>query len=566
MLVLWEPINNLIIDPGSSLTVSGNTLQISGTITNNGTFDATAGTIEMQGSAAQTIGANLFATNTIEGLTINNVSGVTLQGTLNVTGVVSATNGDLATGGYLTLVSSAVQTALIDGSGTGEITGNVTMQRYLPSGYGYKYFSSPFQAATVNEFGDDMDLLASFPTFYNYDESQVSAGWVSYVNPANALTPMYGYAVNFGPNVAPITVDVSGVVNNGSLSRTIYNNNETYTQGFNLFGNPYPSPIDWDAASGWSKTNIDNALYYFKAGGADQYSGTYSTYINGISSDGQATNIIPSMQGFFVHVTDGVYPVTGTLGMNNDVRITDQTHPFLKSNEESSNTFFRITTTYADGPNSADPAVIYFDDYATTEFDSDFDALKLMNTDEEVTNLYTLLPDGTKLSINAQPKVVNSVIIIPLGISIYRSGNISFRITDIESLDLGMKIYLHDAANGINQDLLSDKEYKVYLEEGEYTSRFSIRVLNNVPDLPNVDLTDAFNVFYSNGLLEANIGYLGGRDGVLHLFDIAGSKLLTEKVFENGNFKFNPQVSNGIYIVVLLSGNDAKTKKILINK
>ena len=98
--------------------------------------------------------------------------------------------GDLASDGYLTLVSSAAQTALIDGSGTGDITGNVTMQRYLASGFGYKYFSSPFQAATVNEFGDDMDLTASFPTFYKYDESLVSTGWVSYVNPASVLNPL----------------------------------------------------------------------------------------------------------------------------------------------------------------------------------------------------------------------------------------------------------------------------------------------------------------------------------------------------------------------------------------
>ena len=50
----------------------------------------------------------------------------------------------------------------------------------------------------------------------------------------------------------------------------------TYTKGFNLVGNPYPSAIDWDAASGWTKTNIDNAVYYFKASATDQYGGTYS--------------------------------------------------------------------------------------------------------------------------------------------------------------------------------------------------------------------------------------------------------------------------------------------------
>jgi len=559
-------VNNIIIDLGSSLTVYDNTLQIAGSVMNNGTIDATSGTIEMKGSASQSIEANLFASNTIDGLIINNTAGVTLQGNLNVTGIVSVTTGDLASGGYLTLESSAGQTALIDGSGTGEITGNVSIQRYLSSGFGYKYFSSPFQAATVNEFGDDMDLAASFPTFYKYDEDMASAGWVSNINPSNPLIPLHGYAINFGSNPAAKTVDVTGVVNNGPISRTIYNNNQTYTQGYNLFGNPYPSPIDWDAVSGWTKTNIDNALYYFKAGGVDQYSGTYSTYINGISSDGLATNIIPSMQGFFVHVSDGVYPVTGTLGMNNAVRVTDQTHSFLKSNENSNNILFRFTSSYSDNPISSDPMVIYLDENATANFDSDFDALKLMNTNQGITNLYSILPDGKKLSINALSERIDSITTIPIGLLNYYSGDVSFRINDFENLLPGMKVYLHDAATGINQDLLQDQEYKIYLEAGEYATRFSIKLLDGTSDLPDIDMSDFFNIYSSKGYLNANIGYLGGIDGVLFLFDMAGRKLFSMKVFEKGCYEFDPRVCNGIYIATLVSGDVVKTQKIIIQK
>jgi hypothetical protein len=82
--------------------------------------------------------------------------------------------------------------------------------------------------------------------------------------------------------------------------------------------------------------------------------------------------------------------------------------------------------------------------------------------------------------------------------------------------------------------------------------------------LPGIDPTDFFNIFYADGFLEANIGYLGGHEGVLHLFDMAGRKLFTWKVIENTRYKFNTQVRSGIYIVTLLSGDDVKTKKILI--
>ena len=60
--------------------------------------------------------------------------------------------------GNLTLLSTASQTALIDGAGSGSVDGNVSMQRYIASGFGYKYISSPFQAATVNELSDDLLL------------------------------------------------------------------------------------------------------------------------------------------------------------------------------------------------------------------------------------------------------------------------------------------------------------------------------------------------------------------------------------------------------------------------
>ena len=112
-----------------------------------------------------------------------------MQGSTKCYRNCNSQNGNLSSGGNLTLVSTAAQTALIDGSGTGNVTGNVTMQRYLPSGFGYKYFSSPFQSATVNEFTDDM-TLGHF-TFYRYDENRTSSGWVSYHNPVNkSLNPL----------------------------------------------------------------------------------------------------------------------------------------------------------------------------------------------------------------------------------------------------------------------------------------------------------------------------------------------------------------------------------------
>ena len=363
------------------------------------------------------------------------------------------------------------------------------MQRYLPSGYGYKYFSSPFQSATVNEFNDDLPLPGLGPfTFYRYDENRKASGWVSYHTPAtNPLVPLQGYAVNFGLTLLPRQLMLPVIVNNGNFSLTLYNHDSIYTKGYNLVGNPYPSPIDWDATSGWTKTNIDGTIYYFKASKTDQYGGTYRTYINGISSDDTVSNIIPSMQGFFVHVTDGgPWPVTGTLAMNNSVRVTDFSQPFTKKKgADNSIPLLRLTAAFSDDRISADPSVIYFDEKATEEFDNKLDALKLMNTDLKVPNLFAVTPEGRKLSINALPLLADDSCRVPLGLKLNRTGTgtITIKILDVDESLSGRRIYLSDIVAGTEQDLLPDKEFTISLEKGEYLNRFFLNLSGNPTDI-----------------------------------------------------------------------------------
>ncbi len=38
----------------------------------------------------------------------------------------------------------------------------------------------------------------------------------------------------------------AGEVTSGEITLPVYNNNQPYTNGFNLVGNPYPSPVDWN--------------------------------------------------------------------------------------------------------------------------------------------------------------------------------------------------------------------------------------------------------------------------------------------------------------------------------
>ncbi len=598
---LPSTVNNLTIDNSSGVTLSGSvtvngTLNLTdgvlttgsttltfqnsdtpiagsaGTITTDASTNIIFGTPGNTGGASFTLPSGTFTSApTINNLTINRTNTLTLgDQMISVYGILLC-NGPLSTTGNLTLLSDASATALIDGSGSGTVSGNVTMQRYLPVGFGYKYFSSPFQAATVSEFGDDMDLTYWFPTFYEYDESRTTSGWVDYTDPGGILQPMHGYAVNFGNVSAPNTVDVRGEVNNGSLSITLYNNNNTYTQGLNLVGNPYPSAIDWDAASGWTKTNIDDAVYYFKASATDEYGGTYSSYINGVSSDGIVSNIIPSMQGFFVHVSDGTYPVTGTLGMNNNIRLNDRTQSFTKSKKtkKAGSKLFpliRIAAEFEDDTTSTDPMVVYFHDSASESFDSEFDALKILNTDFKVPNFYATVNDK-KLSINALPTGFEKPLSIPLGLKTNRSGTVKFNLLGLDNYFSDMDICLYDNNTNLRQVLGNDSVYTIMLESGEYHNRFYLEIRDISTSIEEPLSNNAlFDIYSSGNLLKTNIYAVLGKEGILSVFNLTGQLVMKKIIRQPGYYEFKAPAYRGIYIVNYRSGTRTSSRKIFVGK
>jgi hypothetical protein len=476
--------------------------------------------------------------------------------------MLKATTGNFNTGNYLTLTSTATQTALIDGAGAGNVLGNVTMQRYLPSGFGYRYISAPFQAAKVSELGDDMDLQAAFPSLYRYDESLSYAGWVKHIDTNGLLKPMQGYAVNFGTATAARTISMVGVVNNGSISTgTLYNHNNTYTQGFNLVGNPYPSPIDWTAVSGWTRTNIDNAIYYFNNGPSDQYGGSYSSYINGVSSDGVASNIIPSMQGFFIHVSDGAYPVSATLSATNSVRVTNPNPAFHKVTNIEPYPFVRISAGYEDGAGLSDPTVIYFNPASTAAYDREIDALKMLNTDARVPSLYSISA-ASKMSIYAIPAPGDTSIVVPLGIKTDQEGLVQFSLRDAEQLPVGLHTYLADARTGVIQDLQHSPVYALQLGKGVHEDRFYLIFDRQMPaGIPGI--AQALKAYSSGGSLFV---YLPENLGELRIINTMGQVVKTKSLTGTRMHEISMEGASGLYLLSLSTGSGMVSGKVFVGQ
>lgn len=475
-------------------------------------------------------------------------------------------NGTINTSGDFILLSGQDGTSLIDGRSAGVINGEIVMQRWFEQAFGYRYLSSPFTSASVSELADDIDLGDPFPNLWRYDESMTGSGWIDHTGLSGTLVPMSGYSANLGFMDQPVTVDIKGVPNDGAMTVTLYNHNNTLTDGFNLVGNPYPSPIDWDAPEGWARTNIDDAVYYFRASITDPYGGTYSTWMNGYSSDGIVNNIIPSMQGFFVHVSDGTYPVSATLALNNKARVNDLTHSFTKSEEKGSQDLVRLTAGFSDDPASSDPAVIYVDEKATFGFDGQLDALKLYNTDIGVPSFYSFGCDGSRLSINSIPEPDTNCT-VRLGLRTERDGDVVFNIKTLEGSSFLNTARLTDKLTGEVTDLAAGITYKVYLPAGDYTERFYLSLTNQPTEVPEIYGSPEWGkIYHSRGILKVEIFLPDFSDGILTVCNLSGQLLFRDKVEGPGYHEFTPLVRDGIYLVRLSSGRTSMTKKVFIQK
>ncbi|MBK7213755.1 MAG: T9SS type A sorting domain-containing protein [Bacteroidales bacterium] len=551
----------------NSLTLQNQDIPVvrsSGTITTTSGSNLAFGSSGNIGGAAFTIPDNLFTSApALNNFTIYRTNSLTLGNQqFKINGTVLC-NGPLNTNGKLQLLSTATQTALIDGTGSGNITGAVSMQRYIPQGFGYKYLSTPFQSTQVGDYSAYVDLNADFPTFYKYEENKTSSGWTSYTSPSSTLSVMNGYAINFGSSANTVTIELSGSVNNGTISpQPLYNHNQVFTKGFNLAGNPYPSPINWTAATGWTKTNIDNAIYYFNTGSTDQYTGTYSSYINGVSSDGIAGAVIPSMQGFFIHVTNGSYPVTASFGMDNRVRVNNLSPAFHKSLEENTYPMIRLTAAYVSQAYQ-DPAVIYFDENATLNFDPDWDALKLLNTDPQAPSLYINAGDNEKLSIAAIPEFRDSLGVVPLGLNTDLDGWVNLTATEIDLLPYTGRVYLVDSVTGVIQDLAENSSYRFLAAKGMEDHRFSLVFsLKDISHIPPTE--DEFNVSYSEGKLYLFTDLAMGTKSTLVISNQLGQTLRKYQLSGSGYQNVEPGLPTGIYLVTLYTVKGTQTRKIFI--
>ncbi|MDB5268350.1 MAG: hypothetical protein JWP58_1390 [Hymenobacter sp.] len=485
----------LTLADGSVLSVSGNIVNNSATVTSSGAN--VTGRITLGGAAAQTISGTL---TTFPNLTVG-TAGASIGGPVAIRRGLVLNGTFTTTNQTLTLLSDATGTAYVVNNGSAVVSGSATVQRYimpnLNAGPGYRHYSSPVSGNTVANFATagftpivsaayntspTPGATRPFPNIFTYDQSRLSftnssaefdRGFESPAALTDAIQVGRGYTVNI-PGTE--LVDFTGTLNSGPVTRGSLARGPQATAGWQLLGNPYPGAINYDVVRAAS-SGLENALYVFKSSGL--YTGTYTSYVNGASTN-SGTNVLPVAQGFFVRTAAGQ---TATVNFTNAARLNAPDNTPFQRPTAGTRPELALTLRSA---TAANQAVVYFEQGATAGFDAGFDAHYLPSTNGLL--LATEAASAETLAINGQTALTGADVTVPLLVAATTAGTYALQVDDLANLPTGYFAYLRDGLTGTYTNLAQTASIPLTLAAngaagGRYALVFSTqaRVLATAP-------------------------------------------------------------------------------------
>ena len=252
-------VKNLTISTGGTalITITG-ALSIAGTISSTNGIIANTGTIELNGSAAQTISGNNFAFNTIGNLLVNNsLNGATSSspsvaisaagGMLKIANSLSfggRNNMFLNTNDTVTLLSTTAVTARVaditnnDVNTGNTITGKFVVERYVPAKRAWRLLTAPVTAASLVKISDSWQEGARVtnPSAAITASTNPNPGYGTHVTYGSLTTNGYDQGINSNSNIRYLTSTgwngVPTATNSGSSLNSGY---ITDQQGLFLF-------------------------------------------------------------------------------------------------------------------------------------------------------------------------------------------------------------------------------------------------------------------------------------------------------------------------------------------
>lgn len=527
----------LIIDGIRVSTNWSDIVGITPTFTGTGNWTETArwNTGSTPGTTAYAIidgDATISGNVEVADITINASKKLTVAttGNLKVTGTLTNNAGNTG----LVLKSDATGTASLINSTAGVsatveryLTGNVFHQLGLP-------ISNTIAAGTsAGQTGD----VFKYCTLDSYDET--TDNYVS-LGSTNSVTPDKGYVVKYVAGAgAPAfrTLSFTGTLNTGTVNIPMTKT----ADGYNLIPNPYPSSIDWNAASGWTK-NVDanNSIYIWKSSGQwTIFDGTNDINING------GVRYIAPGQAFFIKAA-----ATGNITMDNNVRVHNATS-YLKSANTIADNLIKIKVS-GNANSITDEAVVYFANNPASSGSE-----KWFSYEATAPSLYTV-KSNKNYAINVLSDA-NTSIAVPMAFKAGANGNYTLKATEIGNFSLCSGVTLEDLQTGNTQNILSNTVYNFNASTTDNVNRFVLHFATAV---------GVNEIGNSNGSIYAydNSIYVNANEQIkqISVYNAMGQLVKTlnnvnglQKINMNGN-------ATGYYIVRVVSDKNVYSEKVLI--
>ncbi len=354
----------------------------------------------------------------------------------------------LTSNGKLTIESNSTGIGRIANS-AGNISGDVTVQRYIPGGRRTtRFLGHPFSnTLDMSSLIDDIYITGSGAGFDATATNSPSAFWFSnpstwtaFTSTSDASWSQYrGIRVlvrgdrnqptaltGGNPSPNPVTLDMTGTLNTGAQ-------NVVLPAGFSVVSNPYPSPVNVGARLN-ATTNIGTQFWFWDAN-AGPTAGAYRTKVIGSAAT------IP-MNGAFV--VEPTAPTTINF-VEADKVATDSSNLFRTSNQSG---LLELQVLYNNYP--ADYLYVRFNNSANDQKDM-LDGGKLLNPE---VNFYTLSADNQKLSLDT--RVFSNNKIIPLGFTATAANTFTIKAAD---LGIAEEVYLKDKLLNVETKLDATTTY-----------------------------------------------------------------------------------------------------------
>ena len=462
----------------------------------------------------------------ISSLTINSGKTLTVNAGFDLT-VANA----VANSGTMTLQNNA---NLLQNSATttNSNSGNIIVKRNSSSllRLDHTLWSSP--VASQNLYSFSPATLTN--RFYVYD-TPTNVYSTSGLSGSTTFATGKGYAVR-APNdhssttPATWTGTFTGVPNNGTVPFPLV----TGGSGYNLVGNPYPSPINASSFLTDNSSKIEGTLYFYahsltmNADGTFPSGTNYSTWNTtaGVAATTAASGdfhpipvtpngVVQVGQGFFVKAT-----AAGNVNFTNAMRVGNNADQFLRTTEiERHRLWLNLTT---DNDNDINQIAVAYVEGATQGVDTNFDGLSFGNTGSSLSSKI----NGSDYVIQGRSLPFDSNDVISLGFNAATAGNYKIKLTNKDGLFLGSQdVFVRDNLMGTEHNI-TIAPYLFATQAGTFDNRFQLVYTQR--------LASPSSTFTANSVLVTNNpdGFRVTTNGIamkdIHVYDISGRLLFKQ--------------------------------------